>query len=110
MLTIADERLAVLGEALPDDADVVRELARLNFSQSVYAYIAKDDSELSIEYAQRSVVHFDQLIALNVAGLADHIGRLGAQEMTAKPLIWICLLYTSPSPRDQRGSRMPSSA
>ena len=24
--------------------------------------------------------------------------------------IQICLLYTSPSPRDQRGSRMPSSA
>ena len=24
--------------------------------------------------------------------------------------IRICLLYTSPSPRDQRGSRMPSSA
>ena len=26
------------------------------------------------------------------------------------PLLWACLLYTSPSPRDQRGSRMPSSA
>ena len=26
------------------------------------------------------------------------------------PLAQICLLYTSPSPRDQRGSRMPSSA
>ena len=25
-------------------------------------------------------------------------------------LLWACLLYTSPSPRDQRGSRMPSSA
>ena len=25
-------------------------------------------------------------------------------------LEWFCLLYTSPSPRDQRGSRMPSSA
>ena len=25
-------------------------------------------------------------------------------------IFWICLLYTSPSPRDQRGSRMPSSA
>ena len=24
--------------------------------------------------------------------------------------LYICLLYTSPSPRDQRGSRMPSSA
>ena len=32
-----------------------------------------------------------------------------------QPLIYVahhhtCLLYTSPSPRDQRGSRMPSSA
>ena len=26
------------------------------------------------------------------------------------PLTTTCLLYTSPSPRDQRGSRMPSSA
>ena len=26
------------------------------------------------------------------------------------PAASICLLYTSPSPRDQRGSRMPSSA
>ena len=25
-------------------------------------------------------------------------------------LFGVCLLYTSPSPRDQRGSRMPSSA
>ena len=25
-------------------------------------------------------------------------------------LLFFCLLYTSPSPRDQRGSRMPSSA
>ena len=24
--------------------------------------------------------------------------------------VYYCLLYTSPSPRDQRGSRMPSSA
>ena len=27
-----------------------------------------------------------------------------------KTLHYLCLLYTSPSPRDQRGSRMPSSA
>ena len=26
------------------------------------------------------------------------------------PTVYTCLLYTSPSPRDQRGSRMPSSA
>ena len=28
----------------------------------------------------------------------------------SKAMLRICLLYTSPSPRDQRGSRMPSSA
>ena len=27
-----------------------------------------------------------------------------------RPMPTCCLLYTSPSPRDQRGSRMPSSA
>ena len=38
-----------------------------------------------------------------LAPLADEINAI---------LGWIehCLLYTSPSPRDQRGSRMPSSA
>ena len=39
--------------------------------------------------------------------------ELGAQlfERTSKEVrLTACLLYTSPSPRDQRGSRMPSSA
>ena len=31
-------------------------------------------------------------------------------EITKNNRADICLLYTSPSPRDQRGSRMPSSA
>ena len=35
-------------------------------------------------------------------------GELGTQ--TVADARWTCLLYTSPSPRDQRGSRMPSSA
>ena len=32
------------------------------------------------------------------------------QQLPLHALRWTCLLYTSPSPRDQRGSRMPSSA
>ena len=32
------------------------------------------------------------------------------EKLKDKTLAIICLLYTSPSPRDQRGSRMPSSA
>ena len=40
-----------------------------------------------------------------LAAVADEIVRRGRRPHRAR-----CLLYTSPSPRDQRGSRMPSSA
>ena len=30
--------------------------------------------------------------------------------LSGNPIIYICLLYTSPSPRDRTRSRMPSSA
>ena len=37
--------------------------------------------------------------------------NVGTVEQNTKIVPYrICLLYTSPSPRDQRGSRMPSSA
>ena len=52
-----------------------------------------------------------------LATLADEILDLKQFTMMASDeargvarRIYTCLLYTSPSPRDQRGSRMPSSA
>ena len=49
---------------------------------------------------------------------AVRLERVGVDELRAAAaapdavdlLRRVCLLYTSPSPRDQRGSRMPSSA
>ena len=38
----------------------------------------------------------------------DRSARQGLNPKTGEKIA--CLLYTSPSPRDQRGSRMPSSA
>ena len=38
------------------------------------------------------------------------IMRMGEREVQSIPSISTCLLYTSPSPRDKRQSRMPSSA
>ena len=37
-------------------------------------------------------------------------GTTTVADTTADTLFWICLLYTSPSPRDRQKSRMPSSA
>ena len=41
-----------------------------------------------------------------ISELLSKLGFASAQQLMRKG----CLLYTSPSPRDQRGSRMPSSA
>ena len=38
------------------------------------------------------------------------IGAMSTRLLVAGTWPYACLLYTSPSPRDQRGSRMPSSA
>ena len=50
-------------------------------------------------------------------GLVSHIDddkifhvRLSLSSLVNGDILLACLLYTSPSPRDQRGSRMPSSA
>ena len=44
------------------------------------------------------------------AAKGDAASASAQEESSAQILAAICLLYTSPSPRDQRGSRMPSSA
>ena len=45
-----------------------------------------------------------------VEKLDDKIKKLNSSRVYKKITPKGCLLYTSPSPRDQRGSRMPSSA
>ena len=60
--------------------------------------------------------HPDQLAAWRDdpgldAVAVDELHRFdGPVQQTVRAPLNTCLLYTSPSPRDQRGSRMPSSA
>ena len=63
---------------------------------------------------QGSTVH----AAMGV-GIRERLGALGVAVDAERDVVNVmvssdevdsCLLYTSPSPRDQRGSRMPSSA
>ena len=58
----------------------------------------------------------DRLEEEKARGLTIDLGFAGATLPSGRGISFIdvpghvCLLYTSPSPRDQRGSRMPSSA
>ena len=53
----------------------------------------------------------DSILQASVSSiLAAATIRNGVVEMDIPYASFSCLLYTSPSPRDQRGSRMPSSA
>ena len=61
--------------------------------------VSKDEPELQRQFANSRGWRFR---------LASHGGGDYIKEQTV--MDGSCLLYTSPSPRDQRGSRMPSSA
>ena len=77
--------------------------------------------ELIIESSgEARCVYSDTLPLANIGKLrierASHVEPNDKGEWVADlspvsgPTLGPCLLYTSPSPRDQRGSRMPSSA
>ena len=64
---------------------------------------------LTFDYGQRHRVELECAAKIaKMAGVKQEVIELGALFGGSSPLT--CLLYTSPSPRDQRGSRMPSSA
>ena len=56
----------------------------------------------------------DGLLPCTPSGVMSILESTGVQLEGSRAVVLgrsrICLLYTSPSPRDQRGSRMPSSA
>ena len=50
------------------------------------------------------------LLKIDGKTVIEHIIDLYPKDTEFVCILNSCLLYTSPSPRDQRGSRMPSSA
>ena len=92
----------------------------MNFFQLIYAYIKKNlktaqETEDSDERKKQWIkIVFGIVLALGYGGLhvppnvsvSEVIYALGILFIT----LYVCLLYTSPSPRDCKTSRMPSSA
>ena len=73
-------------------------IKRENTDSSVTLGIGDDCAVMDVPTGQQIVQTMDTMV------LGVHFDA----EFSADALA--CLLYTSPSPRDQRGSRMPSSA
>ena len=73
---------------------------------NVKVNIFGDTAIVALELIQKG------MLVDNKAFTGEHITIPGRATfvLIKKPTWKICLLYTSPSPRDQRGSRMPSSA
>ena len=75
-------------------------------------------SAIQVGYYPKKEKHLTKpdISRLRKVGVSDNYARFQEMRLESDPDLSIgaepdvCLLYTSPSPRDQRGSRMPSSA
>ena len=116
-------RTSVPGEIVAGDAFYTYEDKYQDGVAKLLIPAPLDDAEV----AEMSKLAIDAYKALRVDGLAradffyepggrgwlvNELNTLpGFTPISMYPKMWeACLLYTSPSPRDQRGSRMPSSA
>ena len=86
-----------------DDSEIIAEWkAYRNYTQYALEEIEKGDLD---HWFERKFSKAEMEIDMEEL---DHITRAKWLTATASPRP--CLLYTSPSPRDQRGSRMPACA
>ena len=67
----------------------------------------REDASVNLAAIEDLKKQFPNLELILLESGGDNLARLSPPDSSR---ISSCLLYTSPSPRDQRGSRMPSSA
>ena len=62
-------------------------------------------------FAAKEVIKFGaDSVTIHLREDRRHVNDLDTKEICALNKVLVCLLYTSPSPRDRTRSRMPSSA
>ena len=82
-----------------------------NFKPDVGLILGSGLGQFCDNINPKASLNFEDLPGFPVAGVGGHAGKLLFGEIQGTNVVVMhCLLYTSPSPRDQRGSRMPSSA
>ena len=89
---------------------IMQILERVRFGKTIQELHDDVIEELGLPSLHNRTLKRD-LEALQAAGFdVDQHDSPRGKIWKLGPLAKTCLLYTSPSPRDQRGSRMPSSA
>ena len=92
---------------------VSKELSAFGLDMAAIAGAMEEISSSSIEEVKQFDVLTSDLDAVKACTGEINASMKSARDVTQQvgdELGQSCLLYTSPSPRDQRGSRMPSSA
>ena len=81
-------------------------------TSNLMTYLARGDTALSVSLTAvislLSVVSLPLIVSFSILHFMD---AATAPELSiGRTIFGVCLLYTSPSPRDRQKSRMPSSA
>ena len=86
-------------------------LIHLNFATPLYLTDCSFPLTSSISGSSRTYLASGHILGIgNTQEGSEPIKNSLNLSLSGVDQTYICLLYTSPSPRDQRGSRMPSSA
>ncbi|KEO92115.1 hypothetical protein EH31_05455 [Erythrobacter longus] len=89
LLREAYNRLSDLNERYPENAQVTRALAETAYALSIFAFIAEDDHEATIRYAEQAESLYGRLIQKRRGDQQDYIRQIAASLQAAKPLLWL---------------------
>ena len=98
------------------DIFINRELSWIEFNKRVLLTGMEKEYKIldKVKFCSIFSNNLDEFFMVRVASLKAQveagITKKSVDGLTPKEQLTNCLLYTSPSPRDQSGSRMPSSA
>ena len=93
-----------IGKAHVRAYDTTQDVVHLRQARTIYReFIAEADAEAFFDKFDPEHV---EMATEELESLEAHLAELETSESSSRT----CLLYTSPSPRDKRQSRMPSSA